>query len=152
MCGNQKQQEVIKLSGALLDASPTEQVQKTLDTSDQRVIAATVATTHETCHTTAEATEMLERLYGFIQRSRQQDYAVVIIPEDEMRTNWYAIFDQVIPHGAMAEPGSAHDAIEKALLDSLKNEVGLVHDLRRSSGRDSCEQCEVRICLFLADD
>lgn len=58
----------------------------------------------------------------------------------------YQTFRQVIPHGMPSSAGSAHEAIERALLDSAHGEFGIRHD---GDGEDEggFVFCSVEICI-----
>jgi hypothetical protein len=48
----------------------------------------------------------------------------------QMHSEQYGVFEQVMPHGTIAAPGSAHAAIEAAVLDPSRDEFGLRHENR----------------------
>lgn len=56
------------------------------------------------------------------------------------QTRSYEIFDQVMPHGESSKPGSAHEAIEAALLDPSKDQYALTHD-QLGPERKHCALC-----------
>ncbi len=67
--------------------------------------------------------------------------------EDEMDTEAYRIFVKVVPHGKPSAPGSAHEALERALLRDENNEYAIRHD--RVSGRKGTKPsyCQVKVLI-----
>lgn len=77
-----------------------------------------------------------------VERARQGGCDSVVFPTDaEMATTAYRIFDRIAPHGCTATPGSAHAAVEAAVLDPARDETGLVHEQRER------RYCEVRVVV-----
>ena len=59
----------------------------------------------------------------------------------ELETVGYRIMDQIMAHGATAQPGSAHEAVEQLVLKPEDGEFGLMHS--NPSGRP--EDCQVSL-------
>lgn len=59
----------------------------------------------------------------------------------EINSVGYRIMDQVMKHGAVAAPGSAHEALEQLVLKPEDGEYALMHN--NPSGRP--EDCEVSL-------
>lgn len=52
----------------------------------------------------------------------------IMHPDDaDMSGREYVLFDKVVPHDAEAAPGSAHEALQVALLDPTKGEQTILH-------------------------
>lgn len=111
--------------------APTKETVKTpLDIAVDKVVA-------ESDCTPAEAETMItDWLMPIVERSRRTG-GTAYPSDSEMfvggygsteSTRSYAIFDQVMPHGEASAPGSAHEAIEKVVLDPSRDEYGLIHD------------------------
>ena len=47
---------------------------------------------------------------------------------EEMSTDAYATMDQIMEHGRVAAPGSAHAAVEALVLNPEAGEIALMHD------------------------
>lgn len=112
--------------------------------ADPRTLAID-AIVRETNCTRYEAEKTLEWINQFVTASRKHSYQSVYPSKIQMRTREYAIFDQIMPHGAASAPGSAHKAIETALLDPTRNEYTLLHD--RRDEEHSPAFCTVQVCL-----
>lgn len=112
--------------------------------ADPRALAIE-AMVRETGCTHPEAEKTLTWIEQFVEASRKSAYESVYPTEDQMCTREYEIFDQIMPHGAASTPGSAHQAIEAALLDLTRNEFTLLHD--RRDELHSPAFCTVQVCL-----
>ena len=111
--------------------APTKETVKTpLDIAVDKVVA-------ESDCTPAEAKTMItDWLTPIVERSRRTG-GTAYPYDSEMfvggygsteNTRSYAILDRVMPHGEASTPGSAHEAIEKVVLDPSRDEYGLIHD------------------------
>ena len=86
----------------------------------------------------AEAETMLtDWLVPILERSREDGGGMTYVYDEEMfdgghgstaLTRSYKIFDKVMSHGQGSTPGTAHEAIEKAVLKPELNEFSLIHD------------------------
>lgn len=95
--------------------------------------------------TEAEAESTLRWINGYVVASRCRRYRTMYPSDSKLRSKEYRIFDSIIPHGATSAPGSAHQAIENALLDRTRDEVTIMHDQRDEL--DSPRYCTVQVCL-----
>lgn len=67
-------------------------------------------------------------IWSLVWQARRHDYAERRMT---MVTQWvfpYRQFDVVIPHDSVAAPGSAHQAIENALLNHQRGELNIRHE------------------------
>jgi hypothetical protein len=107
--------------------------------------AAIQAIRTETGCSIRHARVTLDWINNFVVRARMADYRHQYPTDDQMCTPQYRTFDAVIPHGQSSQPGSAHEAIEKAVLDPNRDEFSLLHDQRDDIG--SPRYCTVQVCL-----
>ena len=91
-----------------------------------------------------EADSTLSWISRFVTEARECDYVVIHPDDDDMSGREYEIFDLVVPHDGTAQPGSAHKAIEEALLDPSKDEFALSHSQITRGNR---EYCNVEVCI-----
>lgn len=112
--------------------APTKETVKTpLDIAVDKVVA-------ESDCTPAEAKTMItDWLVPILERSREDGGGMTYVYDEEMfdgnhgstaLTRSYKIFDKVMSHGQGSTPGTAHEAIEKAVLKPELNEFSLIHD------------------------
>ncbi len=91
-----------------------------------------------------EAESTLEWINRFVHECREGGYYPVHPTDADMLGREYEIFDLVVPHDGTAKLGSAHKAIEKALLDPSKDEFALRHFQIKVGSR---EDCNVEVCV-----
>lgn len=72
------------------------------------------------------AEKLLARLRGYVEIIRATGKAHIPAPA-EMRDDVYRVMDWIMPHDGRSGPGTAHAAVEAALLDPSKGELGLLH-------------------------
>jgi hypothetical protein len=82
----------------------------------------------ETGCTLNEARNMIDWVEDFVLRSRRTDYSVLYPRTRQMSGRNYEIFDAIMPHGMAPTPGTAADAVNKALLDMTRGETYILHD------------------------
>src|SRR5579871_3385228 len=104
-----------------------------------------MAIVRETQCSTAHAVSTLDWIEGFIDRARRAGYRVQLPTTDQMATPQYRTFEAIIPHGASSHPGSAHEAVERALLDPSRDEFSLVHNQTDEPG--TRHFCTVQVCI-----
>lgn len=85
-----------------------------------------VATEAECTRVTASAA--LVWIGVLVHQARKANYAERRMSGLEARLLPYATFDTVIPHGQIAKPGSAHQAIEDLFLNRRRNEIAIRHE------------------------
>lgn len=74
----------------------------------------------------------------FVEEART-NYNRVYPSTEQLRSPGYRVFHLVIPHGQrVAPPGSAHAAIEDAVLDRARGELSLHHDMRPNGQYTHC--------------
>ncbi len=91
-----------------------------------------------------EAESTLDWINRFVVEARDYGYPVLHPTDDQMSGREYKIFDLVVPHDGTAKPGSAHKAIEEALLDPSKDEFAIRHFQLERGGH---EYCNVEVCV-----
>jgi hypothetical protein len=92
----------------------------------------------ETGCSKTEAYNMLQWLEGFVLRSRDTAYIVQYPSTKQMSGRNYEIFDQIFPHGSTATVDSAADLCSRALLDSERGELNIMHDQKPVYDRIFC--------------
>jgi hypothetical protein len=110
----------------------------------------------ETGCTGAEAYKMLNVwLPGILDRVRSSSNHSTLLTDAEMfvggygsrtKSASYAIFDTCVPHDQVSADGSAHQAIENAVLDPSRDEFSLVH---HQTG-DVLKHCKLTVDLSVA--
>ncbi|MFZ1811982.1 MAG: hypothetical protein WAU02_00445 [Candidatus Saccharimonadales bacterium] len=95
--------------------------------------------------TRSNAGNVLKWIDGLVKRARAARYGLVYPTAEELRSRNYAIFDQIMPHGEASKPGSAHEAVERFLLNPSRDEIGLIHDMTDTP--DNPSYCTVRVSL-----
>lgn len=108
----------------------------------EQVVAAIQA---ETKCSRVEAFNMIQWVEGFVKRSRQGGYVTQYPTARQMAGRNYQVFDAIMPHGQASTPGSAHQLLERLILDSTRNETSLWHDRRDEPG--SPAYCTVQVAL-----
>lgn len=107
-------------------------------TAEQKFAIAVDKTVAESGCTPAEATTMIDVwLRKILNRTRTANTHTVWLSDGEMfvgythgarqKTRSYQIFEAVIPHDQVSAEGSAHQAIEDAILDPSRDEFSLYH-------------------------
>lgn len=92
---------------------------------------------------TPHKAQRLVNLVGdWLGRARQHPAGVCFPYFEEMDTEEYHLFDAVVPHGAVATPGSVHAKMEGYFLKG--NELAIMHDRVRDSDTTP-EHCEVAL-------
>lgn len=86
--------------------------------------------------TRREALLTINWVKRFVHAARKNDYATQYPTDRQLDSTEYYIFDAIMPHGAGAQPGSAHEALEKAVLDPRRDEYSLRHEM---NGEGYCE-------------
>ncbi len=74
-----------------------------------------------------EAGEFLNYMRHVVSSVRRSD-GRAFRPYDEDIESVYDTLDAVMPHGQISTPGSAHDLLERHLLDPSRGELGIMHD------------------------
>lgn len=96
--------------------------------------------------TAGQAKAMVMWVKGFVNRARTAHYATQYPTTRQMRTPEYRIFDAIMPHGQAATEGSAHDLLQRHVLDPRRDEISLLHD-RQHDAPGSPEYCTVQVAL-----
>lgn len=110
----------------------------------QRTVAIRL-TMAETGCTEKQAADMIKWLDVYVRRARRTNYRSQYPTDGSMRTDEYRLFEQVIPHGATSREGSAHEAIERALLNPSMDEYTITHE-----GRDDAHSpryCQIQVAI-----
>lgn len=81
---------------------------------------------------------------GYVIQSREHGHRAVFPSQRRMNMREYTIFDSIMKHGTTSKPGSAHRAVEDALLDRSKGELTIMHDNQYGSG--VARYCGVQVC------
>lgn len=102
----------------------------------------------ETGCTEADAKAAITWLNRYVEAARVDDYAWQFPCTDDMQGIEYKILDVVMQHGAVATAGSAHEALQNALLDPSKGELTLLHDDRDEEGTPTYCSFQVAIGVF----
>lgn len=74
-----------------------------------------------------EAGEFLNYMRHVVAEVRRYD-GTPFRPYDEDIESVYGTLDAVMPHGQISTRGSAHDLLERHLLDPSRGELGIMHD------------------------
>lgn len=88
-----------------------------------------------------EAMKTIAWVKKFVCAARRDNYATQYPTDEQLDSGEYGIFDAIMPHGAGAQPGSAHEALEKLVLDPTRDEYSLRHNM------DGQGYCEVDILI-----
>jgi hypothetical protein len=78
-------------------------------------------------HSRKAAGELLNYMRHVVAEVRRYD-GTPFRPYDEDIETVYDTLDAVMPHGQISTPGSAHDLLERHLLDPARGELGIMHD------------------------
>ena len=106
--------------------------------------AAVQAIMQEVGCTEALASSTVDWIAVQVAQARTAQYHTAFPTATAMAQPEYRVFDQVMQHDATAQPGSAHEAIQAALLDLSRNETTLLHT-DRADAPDSPRYCQVQI-------
>lgn len=119
--------------------APVETPSATQPTNWRRVAVDRIVAETGCSRNTAKKT--IHWIGGFVERARASEYYTQYPTAGQLCSPLYVVFDKVIPHGKPSKPGSAHEAIERALLDPSCDEFSLRHDM------ESREYCAVDILV-----
>lgn len=97
--------------------------------------------------TPAEARNLLEWIRSIVHEARRTDYQPQLPTTSDMSGRTYLILDHIMPHASRSRPGSAHAALEAALLDQNRGELAIMHD-NRSAGAEMPLHCEVEVIVL----
>ena len=92
-----------------------------------------------------EAGNALAWITDIVDRVRASDYTTYYPKNRQMRGRNYQVFDAIIQHGQASQPGSAHEMVERFVLDPTRDETALFHDNRDEEG--SPNYCSVQVAL-----
>jgi hypothetical protein len=95
--------------------------------------------------TTELASRTIDWINGFVEQCRAADYQTIYPTDVQMATLEYLVFDAIMPHGTVAQSGSAADLVGRFLLDPKRDETDLLHDALDEP--HSPTYCTVRIAL-----
>ena len=137
--------EVVKLAPVASLTAAVGNRESVLPCSQRARDVAVKAIVRETGCSSKHAVATLAWIESFVKRSRLSSYRTQFPTDGQLGSPQYATFDKVVPHGAFSKSGSAHEAIERALLDPAQDEFSLVHDMRDEYG--SPRFCQVQVCL-----
>lgn len=124
-----------------VDVSPSEHTISAKPTR-QEVLKAIMT---ETSCTKSQAGNALTWIIGMVESIRDKAYATHYPSEREMRGRNYYLFDTIMQHGQASTPGSAHDMVERFVLDPSREETALFHDNRDEVGSPS--YCSVQVAV-----
>ena|GEM_PF-2887322 len=81
-----------------------------------------------------QAKRLINWLDQLIHKTRKYNYESYYLTDLELMSPSYELFDTVIPHDQVSTRGSAHELLEKLLLDPTKGELGFTHQMRDQHG------------------
>ena len=99
----------------------------------------------ETGCSRSQAGNALTWITDIVEQARADGYMTYYPTERQMGGRNYRIFDAIMQHGQVSAPGSAHDLVERIVLDPSKDETGLLHDQRDEPG--SPAYCTVQVAI-----
>ena len=102
----------------------------------EKAISAIV---NETGCSQRDAEAAVSLIEEWVNDARKNGYEWVLPTDRQLRSKAYQIFRQVIPHGAAAKPGSAHAAVENAVLRGP--EFSFRHDMQGTGEEVYCGVC-----------
>lgn len=106
----------------------TVEPQTAYDIAVERIVA-------ETGCRVKRAKAMLTWLNGLLDRARRSHNGVAFPTDQEMGGRNYQLFDRIMDHGAVAAVGSAHEALQTALLNPGNGELTITHDQMNEFGQ-----------------
>lgn len=121
--------------------TPAEEITSAAPASDEPDLfdLAVNAIMKETGRPRHEAVEGLQFIFSMADKARRGARCKTVgthhLDDEEMESLGYAVMDQVMEHGSEADEGSAHAAIQRAVLQP--NEFALMHD-NPSGKREDC--------------
>lgn len=128
----------VSIKTGIAPAPVEETVQSPTDIAVDKIVA-------ETSCTPQEAASCLGWISGFVEAARCTNYSWQYPTTGQMAGRDYEIFDKIMEHGAVAAPGSAHEAVQAAVLDPSRDELTLTHDDRDEFG--SPRYCTVQVAI-----
>lgn len=123
------------------DNQVSEQTRAQVRPTREQVLDAIV---NQTGCTRSLAGRTINWIDSFVRCARANSYATQFPTTQQLRSQEYRVFDAIVGHGQTSTEGSAHDLIERHLLDPARDEFSLFHDMRDEVG--SPNYCQVQVC------
>lgn len=119
-------------------ATATLKSEDAVETLEQKAVKLIVKECADIDCTEKDAEQAYAWINQLVEEAREEGYAFVYPNEDELNSRSYEIFDLIMSHGEHSTPGSAHAAVETALLDRTQGEAFLRHDQLERGGHLYC--------------